>query len=183
MTTCSPASHPFRHLGRVLALAGFAFALPALAAAQVHLRSTATSGLFTLLPKQTLRLHLVDVGKLSPTATSARIELRDERGTLLGFRSTTNLRPGAAIHLVLRSTSLLGSRPSLYVRAIAITETEADNLASSPIFSLDAQPEGPDNLTIPVSPPCPMFTMTDPPTPQGSQRDCGGGLLVQILVP
>ncbi|HXU30048.1 MAG TPA: hypothetical protein VN851_05670 [Thermoanaerobaculia bacterium] len=181
MKSLSSALSPLRLpllLGSLLALGA-----SATAQAQDHLRSTASTGIFTLLPKQTVRLHLADVGRTTSTPTSARVELRDERGTLLGFRSITNLRPGVAIHLVLRSANLLGSRAFLYVRAIAITDTEIDNLASAPIFSMDLEPEGADNLTLNVIPPCPMFNMGDPPTPQGSQRDCGGGLLIQARVP
>src|SRR5262245_35220054 len=85
------------------------------AQAQERLRTTASTGVFTLLPRQIVRLHLIDVGPSSPVPTTARVELRDDRGTLLGFRTAT-LRPGLPVHLVLRAANLLGSRSSLYVR-------------------------------------------------------------------
>ncbi len=149
--------------------------------AQNRLRSTASTGIYTLLPNHTVRLHLVDVGPSTTPTSTARIELRDDRGTLLGFRTAT-LRPGSPVHLVLRAANLLGSRPFLYVRAVAVLETGIDNLKSVPIFSTEIHPEGPDDLAIDSGTQCPMRNMGDPPTPMKPTYSCGGCDVIHDLV-
>ncbi|MEP7011800.1 MAG: hypothetical protein ABJC13_15870 [Acidobacteriota bacterium] len=151
--------------------------------AQDRIRTTASTGIFTLSPRQTVRLHLVDAGRTGTHPSTARIELRDDRGTLLGFRTAT-LRPGVPLHLVLRAANLLGSRPFLYIRAIAVIETGVDNLLSGPVFSAEIQSEAADSLAITTAQ-CPIANMGDPPPPHMTERDCGGGcdVIRDLLAP
>ncbi len=153
---------------RRLVLLGLLLAFGASAASQAQdrLRTTASTGIFTLVPRQTVRLHLVDVGRSTALPSTARLELRDDRGTLIGSLRTTTLRPGTPVHLVLRSTSLLGSRPFLYVRAVAVIETALDNPESAPIFSAEAHPEAPGGLALTSESKCPLHNMGDPPSPR-----------------
>lgn len=182
MKIFSPFPLPLRRsilLGLLLA-----FGASAASQAQDRLRSTASTGIFTLLPRQTVRLHLVDTGRTGTLPSAARIELRDDRGTLLGFRAAT-LRPGSPLHLVLRAANLLGSRPFLYVRAVAVIETGVDNLLSGPVFSVEFQPEGPDSLAVAAPTQCPIANVGDPPPPHMTERSCGGGcdLIRDLLAP
>jgi hypothetical protein len=163
-------------------LLGFLLAFGASVASQAapveRLRTTATTGIFTLLPRQIVRLHVVDVGPTTALPSKARLELRDDRGTLLGSLRSTTLRPGTPVHLVLRSASLLGSRPFLYVRAIAIVETDPENPESSPIFSVEVHPEVPSSssggLSLTTVAKCPMHEGGDTTHPP-FEHSCGGG--------
>lgn len=153
-------------------LLGFLLALGASAASQAQdpdrVRTTASTGIFTLVPRQTVRLHLVDVGRSTALSSRVRFELRDDRGTLIGSLRPTTLRPGTPVHLVLRSTTLLGSRPFLYVRAIAILETDLDNPESAPIFTVEAHPEAPGGMFITTEVKCPLQPRDmDDPQPHG----------------
>jgi len=152
-----------------------AFATSAASQAQEpdRLRTTASTGIFTLFPRQTVRIHLVDTGRSGALPSTARIELRDDRGTLLGFRSTTTLRPGSPLHLVLRSANLLGSRPFLYVRAVAVIEGPIENLLSGPVVSVEFHPDAAGNLPITVAQ-CPMHEGGDTTHPP-YEHSCGGG--------
>lgn len=151
-----------------------AFATSAGAEAQQveRLRTTASTGVFTLSPRQIVRLHLVETGRAATPPSTARIELRDDRGTLLGFR-TAILRPGSPIHLVLRSANLLGSRPFLYVRAVAVVESAPDNLLSGPVLSVEFQSELPGSLPLTTTQ-CPMHEGGDTTHPP-FEHSCGGG--------
>lgn len=150
-----------------------AFGTSAASQAQDHLRITASTGVFTLFPRQTVRLHLVDTGRAGALPSTARVELRDDRGTLLGFRTAT-LRPGAPIHLVLRAANLLGSRQFLYVRAVAVIEGPIENPLSGPVLSVEFQPEAPGSLAIATGTQCPIPNM-GPTTLPPFEHDCGGG--------
>ncbi len=140
-----------------------------------RLRTTASSGIFTLSPRQTVRIHLVDTGRTGALASTARVELRDDRGTLLGFR-TAILRPGSPIHLVLRTANLLGSRSFLYARAVAVIEGPIENPMSGPVFSVEIQPDA--SASVPSLPltvaQCPMQNGGDT-TPGPFEHSCGGG--------
>ncbi len=152
--------------------------------AQERVRTTASTGVFTLQPQQTVRLHLVDTGRTGTLPSTARIELRDDRGTLLGFRTAT-LRPGSPIHLVLRAANLLGSRPFLYVRAVAVIETGIDNFFSGPVLSVEFLPEGPSSLVAAQGTQCPLGNMGDLPPENKPVYTCGGGCSVirDLLAP
>jgi hypothetical protein len=167
-------------------LLGLLFAIGASAASQAQdrLRITASTGIFTLFPRQTVRLHLVDTGRPAALHSTARIELRDDRGTLLGFRTAT-LRPGAPIHLVLRAANLLGSRQFLYVRAVAVIDTGIDNLLSGPVFSVEFQPEAPGGF-LTVGAQCPIGDMGDPTHPPIEHERSGGGdcdVVLELISP
>ncbi len=174
--------HPLQTLPlrrSILLVLLLAFAASAVSHAQApdRLRTTASTGAFTLMPRQTVRLHLVDTGRPDALPSTARIELRDDRGTLLGFRSTTNLRPGIPLHLVLRSANLLGSRPFLYVRAVAVIEGAIENPFSGPVLSVEFQPDAAGgnlpNLPLTVAQ-CPMHEGGDTTHPP-YEHSCGGG--------
>ncbi len=150
-----------------------AFAATSAIQAQDRVRTTASSGIFTLSPRQTVRLHILDSGSADARPKTARIELRTDRGVLLGFKTAT-LRPGAPIHLALRAANLLGSRPFLYVRAVAVIHSDIDDLASAPIFSFEVLPDAPGSLANPTGTQCPVRNMGDPPTPNKPVYSCGG---------
>lgn len=170
-------------------LLGFLLAFGATASqAQERMRTTASTGIFTLVPKQTVRLHLVDVGRSTALSSKVRLELRDDRGTLIGsLRAPATLRPGMPVHLVLRSTNLLGSRPFLYVRAIAIVESDHDNPESAPIFTVEAHPEAPGGLGLTTEAKCPLKArdMDDPQPPRGPIYNIDGDceVLDELVAP
>jgi hypothetical protein len=178
MKTLSPFALRLRRsilLGLVLAF-GASAGSQAQGPAPDRLRTTASTGVFTLLPRQIVRLHLVDTGRPDALSSTARVELRDDRGTLLGFRTTTTLRPGSPLHLVLRSANLLGSRPSLYVRAVAVIEGAIENPLSGPVFSVEFQPDSAGslpNLPLTVAQ-CPVHEGGDTTHPP-FEHSCGGG--------
>ncbi len=173
-------------------LLGFLLAFGASAASQAQdpdrVRKTASTGIFTLVPRQTVRLHLVDVGRSTALPSRVRLELRDDRGTLIGsLRAPATLRPGTPVRLVLRSTTLLGSRTFLYVRAIAIIETDLDNPESAPIFTVEAHPEAPSGLGLTTEAKCPLKArdMDDPQPPRGPIYNIDGDceVLDELVAP
>lgn len=175
MKSLLPATPRFRRsllLGLLLALGASS---PSPAQDPDRLRTVASSGIFTLSPRQTVRIHLVDTGRSTALPATARVELRDDRGTLLGFRTAT-LRPGSPIHLVLRTANLLGSRSFLYARAVAVIEGPIMNPLSGPVFSVEIQPDpavNVPNLPLKVAQ-CPMHNGGD--TTNGPfEHSCGGG--------
>ncbi len=125
----------------VLALLFLAIPDTASAVTGRAVRVTARTGVVTLLPRQTLRLHLIDAGTGAALPIQVILDLRDDKGNLLFTTGPAprTVRPSLPINIVLPSATLLGTSSFRYIRAQVQVDTNLDNLASVPMFSLEIQ--------------------------------------------
>jgi len=163
---------PRRPLPLLLALA-LALSASAAAEAAVRARVTTSTGVFTLVPRQIVRLHLIDVGTSAALPVTGRLELRNDRGVLVAASRLLTVRPGVPLNASFRTTSLLGSLTLLGVTAVAVVNTDFPNPASQLLFSVETQAETPGSFPLKTVI-CPSVTMGDPPGPDGPVYSLNG---------
>jgi hypothetical protein len=159
---------------RALSFAAAVFALAALApvapAQAQKFRTVAKTGLFTLFPGHSARLHLVQLAGPPVQLTQVTLRLLDDRGRQVGVL-TGELRARGVLHLTVQNP-ISGDRNGVLVRGEATLITKTNNFGTMPFLTLELVDE--QTLTAIPAAACPIpYDPRGPTGPVGDSAPCG----------